>query len=323
MFRAPARIRNYSYADSRIDRRVRVLGARRPAVDSRRRLDRPQGRDDQPHRRAPGSRSSKSRRSRTRSCCRSSPTRWRCCGASIGGRACPYIVLMPNMKGFERLEVCQGEGYGANEIILMISSSEKHNLLNFRMPIDEAMREHAAIMARAHALGIRSSAAPARCTAVRSAETSPPRRSRASCGFYLDEGAQTIMLGDTTGVANPRLVRERIGELHGAVSRRRVHRAFPRHARHRRRQLAGRARARPALRGLLHRRHRRPARDAAPRSTPPATPATPAAKTCIAMLAGDGRRDGHRPRAADRRPGGGPRRSSASGCARTSCSPVP
>jgi hydroxymethylglutaryl-CoA lyase len=32
-------------------------------------------------------------------------------------------------------------------------------------------------------------------------------------GFYLDEGAQTIMLGDTTGVANPRLVRERVGEL--------------------------------------------------------------------------------------------------------------
>ena len=27
------------------------------------------------------------------------------------------------------------------------------------------------------------------------------------------EGAQTIMLGDTTGVANPRLVRERGGEL--------------------------------------------------------------------------------------------------------------
>ena len=31
--------------------------------------------------------------------------------------------------------------------------------------------------------------------------------------FYLDAGAQTIMLGDTTGVANPRLVRERVGEL--------------------------------------------------------------------------------------------------------------
>ena len=30
--------------------------------------------------------------------------------------------------------------------------------------------------------------------------------------FYIDEGAQTIMLGDTTGVANPLIVRERIGE---------------------------------------------------------------------------------------------------------------
>jgi hydroxymethylglutaryl-CoA lyase len=33
-----------------------------------------------------------------------------------------YVVLMPNLKGFERLEVCQREGYGASEIILMISS---------------------------------------------------------------------------------------------------------------------------------------------------------------------------------------------------------
>ncbi len=32
-------------------------------------------------------------------------------------------------------------------------------------------------------------------------------------GFYLDEGAQTIMLGDTTGMANPLLVRERVSAL--------------------------------------------------------------------------------------------------------------
>ena len=31
--------------------------------------------------------------------------------------------------------------------------------------------------------------------------------------FYIEEGAETIMLGDTTGAANPILVRERIGEL--------------------------------------------------------------------------------------------------------------
>lgn len=124
-----------------------------------------------------------------------------------------YVVLMPNMKGFERLEVCQQDGYGATEIILMISSSERHNLLNFRMPIDEAMREHAAIMRRAHALGIRVIGCAGTvygCPVGGDLTTAEVAR---IVRFYLDEGAQTIMLGDTTGVANPRLVRERIGEL--------------------------------------------------------------------------------------------------------------
>jgi len=124
-----------------------------------------------------------------------------------------YVVLMPNMKGFERLAACQGEGYGASEIILMISSSERHNLLNFRMSIDEAMRAHAAIMARAHALGIGVIGCAGTvygCPVAGDLTTADVAR---IVQFYLDEGAQTIMLGDTTGVANPRLVRDRIGEL--------------------------------------------------------------------------------------------------------------
>ena len=114
-----------------------------------------------------------------------------------------YVVLMPNMKGFERLAVCQGEGYGATEIILMISSSERHNLLNFRMPIEQAMREHAAIMTRAHALGIRIIGCAGTvygCPVAGDLTTADVAR---IVRFYLDEGAQTIMLGDTTGVANP------------------------------------------------------------------------------------------------------------------------
>lgn len=124
-----------------------------------------------------------------------------------------YVVLMPNTKGFDRLEACQKEGYGADEIILMISSSQRHNLLNFRMDHAEAMREHAAIIKRAHALGIRVIGCAGTvygCPVggdITTAEVAGVVR------FYLEEGAQTIMLGDTTGVANPRLVRERVGEL--------------------------------------------------------------------------------------------------------------
>jgi len=124
-----------------------------------------------------------------------------------------YVVLMPNMKGFERLEACQKDGHGATEIILMISSSERHNLLNFRMPIEEAMREHATIIRRAHAIGIRVIGCAGTvygCPVAGDLTTADVAR---IVGFYLNEGAQSIMLGDTTGVANPRLVRERLGEL--------------------------------------------------------------------------------------------------------------
>jgi len=124
-----------------------------------------------------------------------------------------YVVLMPNTKGFDRFETCVKEGYGADEIILMISASEKHNRLNFRASHEEAMAEHAAIMKRAHALGVRIIGCAGTvygCPVkgdITTAEVAKIVR------FYVDEGAQTIMLGDTTGVANPKLVRQRIGEL--------------------------------------------------------------------------------------------------------------
>ena len=107
-----------------------------------------------------------------------------------------YVVLMPNMKGFERLAVCQQEGYGASEIILMISSSERHNLLNFRMTIDEAMHEHAVIMARAHVLGIKIIGCAGTvygCPVSGDLSTAEVAR---IVRFYLEAGAQTIMLGE-------------------------------------------------------------------------------------------------------------------------------
>ena len=124
-----------------------------------------------------------------------------------------YVVLMPNEKGFERFEQCHGEGYGANEIILMISSSEAHNLVNFRMTHDEAKRSHAKIMQRAHELGVRIIGCPGTVYGCPIAGDVPIEPVLDLTRFYLEEGAQTIMLGDTTGAANPLLVRERIGRL--------------------------------------------------------------------------------------------------------------
>jgi hydroxymethylglutaryl-CoA lyase len=77
----------------------------------------------------------------------------------------------------------------------------------------EAMAEHRGIMRRAHALGVRVIGCAGTvygCPVkgdIRTEDVAKVVR------FYVEEGARTIMLGDTTGVANPRLVRERVGEL--------------------------------------------------------------------------------------------------------------
>ncbi len=124
-----------------------------------------------------------------------------------------YVVLMPNARGFERFEICQKEGHGADEIILMISSSEAHNLVNFRMSHDDAKHAHAAVMQRAQDLGVRVIGCPGTVYGCPISGDVPMDRVVDITRFYLEHGADTIMLGDTTGAANPLLVRRRVGEL--------------------------------------------------------------------------------------------------------------
>jgi hydroxymethylglutaryl-CoA lyase len=119
-----------------------------------------------------------------------------------------YVVLMPNLKGWTRFAECVKEGYGADDIILMISSSEAHNLVNFRMEHDEAKRAHASIMREAHDLGVRITGCPGTVYGCPISGDVPMEHVIDITRFYMDEGAHTIMLGDTTGAANPVQVRE-------------------------------------------------------------------------------------------------------------------
>ena len=124
-----------------------------------------------------------------------------------------HVVLMPNEKGFDRFAACVEAGHGAEEMILMISSSEAHNLINFRMDHAQAMRAHAGLMARARDLGVRVIGCPGTVYGCPIAGDVPMEAVLAVTRFYVEEGADTIMLGDTTGAANPLLVRRRIGTL--------------------------------------------------------------------------------------------------------------
>lgn len=124
-----------------------------------------------------------------------------------------YVVLMPNMKGWERLERVMDEGYGCDEIILMISSSEAHNWVNFRMKHPKAKEAHAAIMRRAQDRGVKVIGCTGTVYGCAIMGDVPMKNVIDITRFYIEEGADTLMLGDTTGNANPLQVRERIGEL--------------------------------------------------------------------------------------------------------------
>lgn len=124
-----------------------------------------------------------------------------------------YVILMPNEKGFDRFEVCQKEGYGANEVILMISASERHNLANFRMTHAEAKPVHATLIRRAKNLGVKVIGCTGTVYGCPITGDVPMKDVVDITRFYIEEGVDTLMLGDTTGAANPLIVRERIGEL--------------------------------------------------------------------------------------------------------------
>ncbi len=124
-----------------------------------------------------------------------------------------YVILMPNEKGFARFENCVKEGYGADEIILMISASQAHNFANFRMEHPAAKKSHAAIMKRARDLGVRVIGCTGTVYGCPIGGDVAIKDVIDITRFYIEEGAHTLMLGDTTGAANPKIVRERIGEL--------------------------------------------------------------------------------------------------------------
>lgn len=124
-----------------------------------------------------------------------------------------YVVLMPNSRGFDRFERCLGEGYGADTIILMISSSTAHNEVNFRMDHKTAMKAHGEIVERALALGVNVIGCVGTVYGCPITGDVPIEKVIEVTRFYVEAGAHTLMLGDTTGAANPVIVRERIGEL--------------------------------------------------------------------------------------------------------------
>jgi hydroxymethylglutaryl-CoA lyase len=114
-------------------------------------------------------------------------------------------VLIPNERGLENA-LAQRERF--QEINVFLSASETHNRKNVNRSIDESLAGLEGVLTRAGGYGLR-------CEGVISVSFGcpyeghvPPERVFAIARRLVDAGAQEIGFGDTTGMANPRQVRE-------------------------------------------------------------------------------------------------------------------
>ncbi|MEB0006251.1 hydroxymethylglutaryl-CoA lyase [Pseudomonas sp. MH9.2] len=112
-----------------------------------------------------------------------------------------YVALVPNLKGAQR-----ALSAGADELNLVMSASQTHNLANMRMRCEQSLTAFADVvaLARGTSLGLNASIATAFGCPFEGVTSED--RVMQIVDAYLELGMQGITLADTTGMANPRQV---------------------------------------------------------------------------------------------------------------------
>jgi hydroxymethylglutaryl-CoA lyase len=109
-----------------------------------------------------------------------------------------YVALVPNLKGAERALAA-----GADELNLVMSAGETHNLANMRMTAAESFAGFAQIAALARGQ-VRLNGTVATAFGCPFEGGQPVPKVLDLVRRYLDLGCTGITLADTTGMANPR-----------------------------------------------------------------------------------------------------------------------
>ncbi len=119
-----------------------------------------------------------------------------------------YSTLVPNEKGLERALAA-----GVKEICLFVSASETHNRKNVRMSIADSLKGFRNIAEKALASGIRMRGYVVTAFGCPLEGRIAPEKVEFIIDEYKALGVHEIALGDTTGMANPVLVSQRIERI--------------------------------------------------------------------------------------------------------------
>ena len=137
-------------------------------------------------------------------------------GAVLAGIDVPeqvsVSVLIPNERGLEHAlalrEKARADRPAFDEINVFLSASETHNRKNVNRTIAESLAGVTAVLGRARAAGLRCEGVIATSFGCPYEGHVPPERVLEIAARLRDAGAQEVGFGDTTGMANPRQVRE-------------------------------------------------------------------------------------------------------------------
>lgn len=118
-----------------------------------------------------------------------------------------YAALVPNLRGAERALAA-----GVDELNLVASASDTHNRANMRRSSAQSLAEFAEIarLAAAEAPATVLNGTVATAFGCPFEGRQPPGRVLGMVSAYLDCGIGSITLADTTGMANPKQVREMV-----------------------------------------------------------------------------------------------------------------
>jgi hydroxymethylglutaryl-CoA lyase len=118
-------------------------------------------------------------------------------------------VLIPNERGLDNALELRDR---FDEVNLFLSASETHNRKNVNRSIEESLAGLERVVARARAEGLRCEGVISVAFGCPYEGDVAPERVFAIARRLIDAGCEEIAFGDTTGMANPRQVREFFGQ---------------------------------------------------------------------------------------------------------------
>jgi hydroxymethylglutaryl-CoA lyase len=119
-----------------------------------------------------------------------------------------YVALVPNERGCERAIACK-----VDEINLVMSIGERHNLANMRMTCEQSLAQFRRVMDLVKGTGVRVNGTIATAFGCPFEGDLPPERVMWAAGEYLGMGMNSVTLADTTGMAHPRQVNDISSQL--------------------------------------------------------------------------------------------------------------